>query len=230
MQEFEKESLSNEEAIAQAEITGRTMLETDPDFENVEPEVYKSEDGKERARWIVDSDKRKTWDRKIAYHEEKQPDPDDTEKTIKVETGRVKAITERKFIYDEDGNVLEIAGTNTDREHSWEESHIYDGESNLVGIEGEVTEGEKKGDTYNIRFETDTHGEYTRKSEINTTEKTVGGELTTCTIIKREHYDSNGNRVFGYQQETGNSDTLMMWDGNGHKAESAPEDITIEIN
>ncbi len=160
------------------------------------------------------------------------------EKDGDTETDVVYASHENVETVNDKGQITKREGQNLDTnklDHAWESEFEYDDESGEMTREaGKTTGGENAGESYEKRFETDQHGKYQRKSEINTVTKFEGKgserKPITVTNIKREHFDDDGNLVFGYQQNVGDSEPPMMWDENGDETNIVPKGITIEIN
>jgi len=216
-------SQENQDMIPMLDQDGFSVLNmTEPELrhpDGKDPEKYYGETRR-------DDDEDMQYDKRVRYTEEQDQ-----------ETKTVYASSEQVAQCDDKGRTITVKGQNLDMKypgHMWEASFEYDEKTGEKTLEkGSTTGGENEGASYEKRFETDQHGEFTRKSEINTIKKYEGTgadrKLVTTINIKREHFNADGKKIFGYQQDKGNPVSLMMWDKYG-KTENIPDGISIEVN
>lgn len=183
----------NEQAIMEKELPGRSLLENKPELALSEKESTEA-NAKKYAEVIKDDEGQEVWRKDIAYVRE--PDPEREGKHR--DTDAVKAITERTFDRNDKGLVTKETGTNLDREHSFEKAFEYDDEGNLTKESGQVTEGEKKGETWETTRSVEKVGDYSRETVTDTGKKMVDGKLEDFKTTEVKYTSSDGKHVYGY--------------------------------
>ena len=161
---------------------------------------------------IRDEEGREAWRKDIAYVRQQNPDTGEWE-----DTEQVKAVSERLFDRDEKGLITKETGTNLDREHSYEKNFEYDGQGNQTKESGQVTEGEKKGETWEKIKTSEQAGKYTKATASTKGKKMVDGKLQDFTTTEINFLDNKGQSVWGYHEADGQR--TMEW---GQK----PADLT----
>jgi len=195
----------NEQAIMEKELPGRSLLENKPELALSEKETVVAGDRKS-AEIIKNPEGREAWRKDIAYVRE--PDPEREGKYR--DTDAVKAITERTFDRNDKGLVTQETGTNLDREHSFEKTFEYDDQGNLTKESGQVTEGEKKGETWETTRSVEKAGDYSKETVTNSGKKMEDGKLVDFKTTEIKVKDASGKDVWGEHIGTDGTQT-MEW-------------------
>ena len=209
--EHERGLTENEKAIMEKEMPGRSLLHQEGNAELAlsKKETIMSGELK-KAEIILDEKGNEAWRKKITYVREQNPD---TQKWQ--DTSEVKAISEHMFDINEQGLVIKETGTNLDREHSYEKNFEYDDEGNQTMETGSVTEGEKKGETWEKTKTVEQVGKYSKETVTNKGKHIKDGQLQDFTTVEINFVDA-GQSVWGYHKTDGQR--TMTW---GEK----PDDI-----
>ena len=209
--EQERGLTENERAIMEKEIPGRSLLQQEGNAELAlsEKETIMSGDLK-KAEIILDKQGNEDWRKNINYVREQDPDTKEWQ-----DTSEVKTVSEQVFDRNEKGLVIKETGTNLDREHSYEKNLEYDDQGNQTLETGGVTEGEKKGETWEKTKTVEQVGKYSKETVTNKGQHIKDGQLQDFTTVEINFVDA-GKSVWGYHVADGQR--TMEW---GEK----PDDI-----
>lgn len=197
---------ANEQAIMEKEISGRSLLEQRPELAMSDREKQSDPDGRLTRETIVGEDGQPAYEKRIGYVRDKDDEGNWQN------TDEVKAINERVFSYNADGQKTSEVGTNLDREHSWQTTFEYDTDGNPTTEHGTITEGDRMGETWVTQHSTEQVGEYTKKTEAMTITKITDGEEREVTVTKVNYLDADGTTVYGRQEALdGGKSFTMSW-------------------
>ena len=204
----EKEGLSeNEQAIMEKELPGRSFLQREEFSEIALSEKQTVESGGLKHAEIINDDKgQEAYRKKIDYV--KEPDPDRGKGKFR-NTEEVKAVSETMLTRNDDGDITNKAGTDLHREHSFKESGEFDKNGDLVNGKGEVTEGEKKGETYEKSKTREQKGNYVKETITNSGKHFEDGKLVPFTTVEVNYLGAGDKSVYGYHEADGKR--TMEW-------------------
>ena len=219
MGEFEPGLSDNEKAIREKEIPGRSLLEENPWLVGEEKE--KTMDGHRLTALEIKSNDKVVWRKDVSYRREKDPQTNQDHNT-----DEVLAISEKNFGYYDDGRLKIVHGRDLHQKHEYLEDYNYDDYSKTFFIAGEVTEGEKKGETWVKTKTVEFNGDFIKKTRIIYGKHFINGELKAFRTVETNFSGPDGKDfLYSSREYDENEDLVPEKNVDWQAEEGAPKDF-----